>query len=84
MSVMATLYLAVVAGCGKPSDYPDLFPVSGSVTMDGQPLDGARVSFVPNGARPSSGTTDSSGRYELQYTGEYAGAVAGKHRVSIS
>jgi len=82
--VLATLYSVVVAGCGKPGDYPDLIPVSGTVTMDGQPLAGARVSFVPDGARPSSGTTDASGRYELQYTGEYAGAVVGKHRVSIS
>ena len=27
--VLATLYSVVVAGCGKPGDYPDLIPVSG-------------------------------------------------------
>ncbi len=35
--------LVVTTGCSKS----DLIPVTGTVTLDGKPLDGAAVSFVP-------------------------------------
>jgi len=82
--LLAMLCLLMVLGCSESGDYPDLYPVSGLVTMDDKPLVGARVSFLPEAARPSSGTTDASGRYQLQYTGDLAGAVVGQHQVSIS
>lgn len=74
-----------LAGCGgRPAGYPETAPVSGVVTLDGEPLEGASVSFIPAAGRSSSGQTDSSGRYELYYTGRIKGAMLGKHRVSIS
>ena len=39
--------LCVLAGCG--SDSPALPPVSGTVLMDGKPLAGAHIRFVPQG-----------------------------------
>ena len=74
-----------IAGCGgRPAGYPETAPVSGRVTLDGEPLEGASVSFIPAAGRSSSGQTDSSGRYQLYYTGRIKGAMLGKHRVSIS
>lgn len=70
-----------VAGCG---DNLKLAKVTGTVTLDGQPLASARVLFQPQQGRPSLGITDSSGKFELQYTREKMGAVQGQHVVSIT
>ena len=79
----------LLAGC---SDTPTsrLVPISGVITMDGQPLVGALVEFEPVPGRAgdpsfnpsSSGTTDGEGRFWLD-TPFGAGAVAGEHVVKI-
>jgi hypothetical protein len=61
--------------------------VTGTVKLDGQPLEGANVTFWPIDAendRPSSGVTDSSGQYRLMYTADESGALIGQHKVEIS
>jgi hypothetical protein len=75
--------LVISAGCGQEG--PEIAPVHGRVTLDGQPLALADVSFQPEGAkRPSSGRTDSEGRYELMYKRGQPGAIVGEHTVRIS
>jgi hypothetical protein len=71
-----------VAGCGSGNN---LARVSGKVTLNGRPLEGATVEFQPTakGGSPSSGVTDAEGRYELMYTFEIPGAIPGEHLVSI-
>ena len=81
---MAWLPLAV-AGCGGSSDFPDIAPVTGTVTMDGQPLANAIVTFQPlEAGRPSYARTDENGHYEMIYTNDNPGARLGNHRVMIS
>lgn len=80
--VVATIL--VFGGCsGNSVKYPTLASVTGTVTLDGQPLEGATVTFVPATGRASSGLTDASGYYSLQYTKTIAGATLGQHRVMI-
>lgn len=71
----------LIAGCGGPAN---VGVVTGVVTLDGQPLADARVTFQPHVGSPSAGTTDTSGRYELRYTRTRMGAAVGEHQVSIS
>lgn len=71
----------LIAGCGGPTN---VGVVTGVVTLDGQPLEEARVTFQPREGSPSAGTTDASGRYELRYTRSVKGAAVGEHEVSIS
>jgi len=75
----------LVTGC---SGGPSLAPVSGRVTLDGQPLADATVGFYPVGAHGdvmSSGKTNSNGEYSLKTVMKNeTGAVVGKHRVSIT
>jgi hypothetical protein len=75
------------AGCGSD----DLAPVSGRVTLDGEPAANVRVTFQPLGSAEnqnpgpgSFGITDADGRYRLTLVGtKRQGAVVGKHRVRI-
>ncbi len=81
------LLLPLATGCGAR---PDLAPVSGTVTLDGQPLADAHVSFQPvqddvgEMAMGSYGTTAADGSYRLRLVDPDApGATAGMHRVRI-
>jgi len=76
----------MAAGCsGRPAGFPDLGKVAGTVTVDGKPTADLVVQFTPEqGGRPSSGKTDASGQYRLYYTGDAAGAIVGKHKVTVS
>lgn len=74
----------LLGGCfGEDSDAPELGSVSGTVTLDEKPLEGAMVTFQPENGRPAYAVTDSSGYYELRYTADTNGAMVGKHLVSI-
>jgi len=86
----ARLLLGVAAvaalGCGR-----QFAPVSGKVTMNGEPVAGATVVFQPIAkegaieAGPGSvGTTNEKGEYTLTADTGQNGAVVGKHRVMIS
>lgn len=58
--------------------------VTGTITLDGQPVRDATVTFVPDsGERLSQAMTDYYGKYELRFTAQLKGAVVGKHRVTI-
>lgn len=80
--------LSVVAlslgGCGSKGDRPELGQVTGTITLDGEPLGGIAVVFSPDSGRPSRGRTDSQGQYELTYIGQTLGAKLGHHRVEIA
>ncbi len=77
--------LSVIAGCSHTAtDLPDLGQVTGVITLDDQPLEGATVTFVPEDGRPSKATTDASGKYELLYIDDTKGAFIGKHKVTVS
>ncbi|MGY8770819.1 MAG: carboxypeptidase regulatory-like domain-containing protein [Pirellulales bacterium] len=78
-----SLLVLSVAGCGGAPTY-DTGLVTGTVTLDGSPLPSARIQFQPDGGSPSSGLTDSSGKYKLKYTRSTMGAEPGNHSVSIS
>jgi len=90
-SVLYTMLIFSISGCfgsgGEP--IPDLASVSGVVTLDGAPLDGAKIIFEPqqvtdNGRRhTSSATTESDGSYTLEYNSEASGATPGTHKVLI-
>ncbi len=73
----------VAGGCSKSGDRPDLGEVTGVVTLDGEPLANASISFTEPGFRSSVGKTDSEGRYELIYIRDIKGAAVGTHTVRI-
>ena len=77
-------FTVFLAGCGGVSDQPELGQVEGNVTLGGKPLAGASVVFQPEKGRPSFGTTDENGHYQLSYKEDVPGAAVGRHAVAIT
>lgn len=83
MLVAAVFVLALNFGCGG-RELPELAPVEGTVTLDGKPVPNVMVQFLPeNGGRPSTGTTDDQGHYELTYVAGEEGARLGRNKVEV-
>src|SRR4051794_15963433 len=79
-----TLRVCVVAlfvGCGKARTSP----VEGVVLLDGKPLTGASIQFIPQGTgKDATGETDSSGRFAMSTFQPRDGVLPGTYKVVIS
>ena len=85
--------LALLSGCGPKG--PAINYVEGVVTLDGEPVDGANVSFAPkqmgapggiDGTLLAGGRTDTNGKYTLSTTIGSAiggGTTIGEYDVTI-
>jgi hypothetical protein len=83
LAVSFLLLAACTAGCGKTGT--ELAPVTGRITLDGQPLGNADILFQPAGSKPpSSGRADADGRYQLVYKRGVMGGVIGSNTVRIT
>lgn len=91
--ILATLCLIVLSGCGGTKGGPATIDVTGTVTLNGTPVDGATVLFSPDigssdGRLASQATTDGEGRFKLSTHvggGKFkSGIVPGKYVVAIS
>lgn len=75
---------ALAAGCSRNSSHPETYPAHGVVTFNGQPVEGAGVTFISPGApRYSMGKTDAAGKFSLSTYEADDGAFAGKHAVVV-
>lgn len=82
-SVLAVLLMAAsLVGCGEKG--PELNPVTGVVTLDGQPLPKALVTFTPTKGPNAAALTDASGKYELRYKNGDIGGAVGKYTVTFT
>lgn len=91
--LVAALCIIVINGCSKQQGGPATVNVTGTVTLAGNPLEGANVVFNPamgsdDGRLASQASTDASGRFELTTHvggGKFKpGIVPGKYAVSIT
>jgi len=91
-NIIAIAFAAVIVagftGCGG-SEF-GLAPVSGTVTVDGQPLKNGYIGFSPlpkegsvNAGRPSETQTDEQGRFVMKTVDSKDGAVIAEHKVWI-
>lgn len=76
-------YALLLLFCGVLGCAPAKGSVSGTVTLDGKPLDNAAVTFHSSGTGPTAyGTTVSSGSYVLQ-TGAREEVPPGDYLVTV-
>jgi hypothetical protein len=85
LGVLGLASLVLSCGCSKPNR-PQMAKVSGKITYQGKPVDGAQVTFNPTGPSPRAaiGTTDAQGRFDLTTFDTGDGAVVGEHVVTIT
>jgi len=81
----AILPPVLLAGCGGPS----VAPVSGRVTVAGQPVAKGSLIFMPNqdkgtSGKAATGDIQPDGTYTLSTFSEKDGAIVGHHRVVIT
>jgi hypothetical protein len=67
-------------GCGGER----LVPVSGIVTLDGQPVEQASVLFQHESGRTAFGLTDQTGVFQLSMDDEWAGVPVGSYAIAVS
>jgi hypothetical protein len=85
----AALLILVAAGCGGGADKwskkrPAVHQVSGTVLLDGAPIAGANVNFVPSGGTTAAyALTDEKGNFRLSTFAQADGAPSGKYRVTV-
>ncbi|MDR1269978.1 MAG: carboxypeptidase-like regulatory domain-containing protein [Planctomycetaceae bacterium] len=81
------IFIALLTGCNKQSPY-DTELVSGTVLVDGAPMQGISVIFSPvnpNEGHSAGGITDTNGHYKLSTAGLDigGGAVSGTYNVTF-
>ena len=87
--VLTCLVAALSAGCGGGEDKwskerPKPVPAAGTVLYKNQPVEGATVTFVPQGdAQAAIGQTDAGGKFQLQTYQPGDGAVPGEYKVTV-
>lgn len=83
----AAAVVLAAAGCGKGGQVdgrPTVVPVSGKVLRNGQPVDGARVTFFnPQANTTAYGTTGPDGVFTLSTFGDKDGGAPGTNRVAV-
>jgi hypothetical protein len=81
MTRFTYLFLVLsLAGCGAKTN-----AVTGTVTLDGKPLAGAAIQFVPQGAgRDATGETDKNGHFAMSTFKPGDGVLPGTYKVTIA
>lgn len=86
--VLLTLSLGGCFGGSTPSDRPETYSATGTVTHNGQAVDEATVMFLPvdagtAGTRAAVARTDASGKFVLTTFEGGDGALPGSYKVAI-
>jgi hypothetical protein len=85
LAVLAALGLLVMSSCSHDDGLGRRYPVSGTVTYNGNPLEKGVISFIPDDPK-GIGATGAivDGSYKMGTGGPDDGARAGKYKVTIT
>jgi hypothetical protein len=77
--------VSAMAGCccGCGSQPFETAKVTGSVTLDGNPVTEGSVLFTPAQGWPARGELDAQGRFTLSTYEDQDGAIVGQHEIAI-
>lgn len=87
LSLLGVLSCSLFVGCpGAGDSIQSESTVTGTVTLDGAPVEGATVTFRPEDASGSGafGMTNAEGKYELNTSTAVLGVEPGKYKVSVT
>lgn len=82
-----------VLGCGgEKAEFPETVPVTGKITLDGKPLEGAQLTIRPElstgeKSYPARARSEADGSFEVftffSASSDVPGVVPGKYKVSV-
>lgn len=79
--LLSTALVAVAfAGCDSR---PERVPVSGTVTIDGEPVEHGTIMVIPAEMRPAYGTLGPGGKFTLTTFEANDGVAPGTHKVTV-
>jgi hypothetical protein len=81
MPVFFCLLPIFCGGCSRGG--PEVVPIEGTLTHNGEPVPNMRIYFMPTDGRPSWGDSDAKGHFVLDYDPEHKGAKVGTHSVCV-
>ena len=82
--------LLTLVGCGGGNSHetPEkLVPLSGTVLLDGAPVDGVAINFIPDEGTSGLGgyaVTDASGTFDAKHYSDAQGVPPGTYRITFS
>jgi len=79
--LLAVVLVSCASGCVQSG--PEIVPIAGTVTFNGQAVPNVRIIFQPAPGRMSWAVSDASGRFALEYDAEHKGAKVGTHTVYV-
>lgn len=86
--LLCCLFLGLVGcGGGGSENTLEVYPVSGTVTVDGEAVQGVSVTFFPEGTTKGNGgfgATDASGQFTLKDRDQRDGVAEGTYRVLLT
>jgi hypothetical protein len=83
--VIGGLIVPLSCGCSGGAGAVGYAKVTGVVTLDSKPVEGATVTFAPKGkGSMSMGLTDAEGKFELKTATGKTGAAVGDHDVLVA
>lgn len=72
-------------GCSQSGSGPATYPVTGTVTYNGQPVEGATVAFqAADGSHGAVGVAGADGKFEVATSAAGGGLIPGEYKVTIS
>ena len=88
LSCLLVTASVILVGCSSEVAAPKIVPVSGTVTINGQPLNNAEVKFIPTieglVGHNAFGITNDKGEFTLEILGKGPGCCACECKVAIN
>ena len=78
--IIAAISLASQVGCDQG---PEIVPVAGKVTIDGQPLEQGAITVYQTGFRPATAKIESDGSFVFKTLSDRDGCLLGEHPVAV-
>jgi hypothetical protein len=80
--------LLFLSGCGGDIERPEIATVTGTVTLDGNPIDHGIVYFYPDSTKGTKGPMAMAeigpdGKYSIKSAGDRDGAIIGFHQIRV-
>lgn len=87
--VLLILLWPIAFGCSRES-HPETYPVTGVITFEGKPVEGASVGLVAKDVqgRSAGATTDAEGKFSVSTyfssTAQSVGAISGQYAITVT